>query len=95
MLLFACCAATAKCTSLTVKIASPLLLQVGQTLLHWQCLKGHAELAQLLLDRGAKVDAADEARRSCWLACALPAPRHHIRVLGVLGVGGWKRGECG
>jgi hypothetical protein len=62
--------------TLTVQCApaSLLNLQDGQTPLLLACQQGHTEVAQLLLDRGAKVDAADKARRSCWLACALPAP---------------------
>lgn len=31
----------------------------GQTALHWSAVRGHIQVAELLLKEGAKVDAAD------------------------------------
>jgi ankyrin repeat protein len=32
---------------------------MGQTALHWSAVRGHIQVAELLLKEGAKVDAAD------------------------------------
>ncbi len=37
-------------------------LQAGYTPLYWGCVKGHREVALLLLDRGAEVNACSEVR---------------------------------
>ena len=37
--------------------ASAFELQDGKTALHWAAVKGHKDVAALLLDRGAAVDA--------------------------------------
>ena len=36
----------------------------GSTPLHWACLKGHREIALLLLERGADIEAGDEDGRT-------------------------------
>jgi hypothetical protein len=51
-------------------------MQIGYTPLHLACANGRTAAAQLLLDRGAKVNAADQARPCCWLAPAVIVPKH-------------------
>jgi palmitoyltransferase ZDHHC13/17 len=44
----------------------------GQTALHWSAVRGHIQVAELLLKEGAKIDAADsygyQVVRSCLYA---------------------------
>ncbi len=52
---------------LTVPASVPL--QAGRTPLHWACQRGHTGVAELLLQKGAKVDAADKV----WCCCCVDA----------------------
>jgi hypothetical protein len=57
-------AVAAKCTAPVDCAPAPLLdLQAGETPLYEVCRQGRTAVAQLLLDRGANVDAANKARR--------------------------------
>ncbi len=57
-------------------------LQEGKTPLHWASTWGRVEVVQLLLERGAVVDARDEVSRD-WVAwlLALPADGMDYRML--------------
>ena len=44
----------------------PPFSQMGRTALHFACEKGDKGIAQLLIDKGASVNAADEVTYMMW-----------------------------
>ncbi len=79
-------AVAAKCTASVDCAPAPLLdLQAGETPLYEACRQGHTAVAQLLLDRGANVDAVSKARQmlaglDACSCCALRASHHCSQV---------------